>query len=77
MTNLNKLVTLTQERIKAITAQDIADMFPVLTDLERRLLSGEIRNEDKVGGEEYYRRIGQTLEMIIYRLTQEKVEEEI
>lgn len=77
MKDLKKLVRLTEKRVQNITAQEIADIFPVLTDLESAILSKEIRNNEKLIPLEYYANIGRTIEMIVYRVTQERMIKEV
>jgi len=74
---LTELVKLTEKRVQNIKASELAELFPVLTELEREMLSVAIRNEGKLETTDYYHDIGVTIEMIIYRLTEQKTLKEV
>ena len=66
--NLQNIVSMTEEKIKRITAQDLMDLFPMLTTMESETLGKAVRNDLKLAPSVYYSLIGKTIEAIIVAL---------
>ena len=74
--DLQNLVDLTEKRVREITALDLSLLFPRMLESERELLANDLRHKYDFCGDtyihEYYEQIGKTLDLIIYRLIQER-----